>query len=125
MTINERIRYLRKDILKMTQQDFADTLNISRSNEGNIEIGRIAVTERVLVSICEKLNVNEEWLKSGKGEPLIPKTRNQTITDFLGDLINEEDGSFKKRLIEALAELDESDWETLKKIAINVTKKEG
>lgn len=123
--INERIKYLRKEILKLTQQDFAEVLNISRSNEGNIEIGRIAVTERVLTSICEKFNVNEEWLRNGIGDPLIPRTRNQIITDFLGDLIKDEDESFKKRLIEALAKLESEEWELLEKVALDVIKKQG
>ena len=68
MEISERIKVLRKDILKLTQQDFSEALNMSRSNMGNIEIGRIAVTDRVISDICEKFNVNEEWLRFGNGQ---------------------------------------------------------
>lgn len=52
----------------------------------------------------------------------VQRTRNQVITDFLGDLIV-EDATFKKRLIEALAELDEGDWESLEKLANKLTNK--
>lgn len=123
MEVHERIRYLRKDVLKLTQQEFSDTLKISRSNAGNIEIGRIAVTDRVILDICEKYNVSVEWLRSGKGDIFVPKTRNQTITDFLGDVIKDDD-SFKKRFIEALAALDIEDWEYLEKLVIKLTKKD-
>lgn len=124
MTVNERIRYFRKKVLNMTQQEFSSSINMSRSNMGNIETGEVAVTDRVLVSICEKYNANIDWLKKGTGDPIIPKTKNQIITDFLGDLIKEDDESFRKRIIEALASLEVQDWEILKKIALAATRKE-
>lgn len=121
---NERIKYLRKEILHLTQQEFSEALNISRSNMGNIETGQISLTERVISDICEKYSVNEEWLRTGEGEMFIPKTRNQQITDFLGDLIKEEDGTFKKRLIEAMSKLDKKDWEDIERLVSKLTKKD-
>lgn len=123
MNIGERIRHLRKNELKMTQDDFASKIDISRSNIGNIEIGRIAVTERIIASICREFGVNEEWLRTGNGEMFIPLTRDQLITGFAADLIM-EDNTFKKRLVEALAKLDESEWEVLEKLAENLIKKD-
>lgn len=123
MNINDRIKHLRKDVLKVTQQEFSESLNISRSNMGNIEIGRIAVTDRVISDICLKYDVSENWLRNGSGDIFISKTRNQLITDFMGDLIKEEDESFKKRLIEALAQLDIEEWELLENIAKKTLKK--
>lgn len=123
MNINDRIKHLRKDVLKVTQQEFSESLNISRSNMGNIEIGRIAVTDRVISDICLKYDVSENWLRNGSGDIFISKTRNQLITDFMGDLIKEEDESFKRRLIEALAQLDIEEWELLENIAKKTLKK--
>ena len=123
MNINDRIKHLRKDVLKVTQQEFSESLNISRSNMGNIEIGRIAVTDRVISDICLKYDVSENWLRNGSGDIFISKTRNQLITDFMGDLIKEEDKSFKRRLIEALAQLDIEEWELLENIAKKSLKK--
>lgn len=123
MNINDRIKHLRKDVLKVTQQEFSESLNISRSNMGNIEIGRIAVTDRVISDICLKYDVSENWLRNGSGDIFISKTRNQLITDFMGDLIKEEDESFKRRLIEALAQLDIEEWELLENIARKTLKK--
>jgi transcriptional regulator with XRE-family HTH domain len=69
MTINERIRLLRKDILKITQEEFACKLNISTSNIGSIEIGRTRLTGRLIADICREWLISEEWLNSGK-EPV-------------------------------------------------------
>ena len=47
MTIHERIKHLRKYELKLTQEEFAQKIKISRSNLANIESGKISITDRV------------------------------------------------------------------------------
>ena len=123
LNISERVRLLRKEKLKLTQEALGEPLGLTRANIANIEAGRIAVTDRVIISICEKFNVNENWLRNGEGEVFIPLTRDQQITDFLGDLIKEEN-SFKKRLIDALSRLDEKDWEDIERVVDKLTKKD-
>lgn len=98
----------------MTQDAFASKIDLSRSNLGNIEIGRIAVTERVISSICRVFNVSEDWLKTGNGDPFIPMSREEQIEDFMGDVLREEP-TFKRRLISALAKLSDEDWIMLEK----------
>ena len=56
MNIGERIRYLRKDILHITQEALGEPLGLSRANIANIESGRISVTERVINDISEKFH---------------------------------------------------------------------
>ena len=68
--MKDRIKSLRKE-LGMTQEEFAEKLNISRSNLGNIEIGRISITDRVVDDICNTFNINREWLKTGNGEKTV------------------------------------------------------
>lgn len=121
MKVNERVRYLRKEILKKTQQAFAEEIKISRSNLGNIETGEVAVTDRVIFLICEKFDINEEWLRTGKGDPQKKKTRNQEIAAFMNDVMELPDKSTKKRLIEALAKFNERDWETIGKLLESLT----
>ncbi|GHV73494.1 hypothetical protein AGMMS49940_07960 [Spirochaetia bacterium] len=67
MTITERMRHLRKDILKLTQEEFARKLRVSTSNIGNLETNRINLTERTIADICREWSVNESWLNSGEG----------------------------------------------------------
>ena len=101
--MHERIRYLRKEILKLTQQEFSDSLKISRSNMGNIEIGRIAVTDRVIYDICEKFNVNEEWLRAGSGDIFIELSVDEQIAEFIAHVLKDKEESFKKRYISMLS----------------------
>lgn len=68
MTTGERIRHFRKILLKLTQEEFAKKINISRSNLANIEKGAVSVTDRVVSDICNAFSVSEEWLRNGTGE---------------------------------------------------------
>lgn len=73
-------------------------------------------SDSVVADICRNFGVNEEWLKSGIGEPYKKRNRNQEIAAFANDVMEETDDSFKKRFIHALSKLDERDWETIAKI---------
>ena len=111
MTIGERLKFLRKEELNKTQQEFADRLNLSRSNLGNIETGRVEITERTIADICREFDVNEPWLRTGEGEIFKKRTRDQEISDFIGNVLSKENDTFKKRLISVLSSLDEDEWE--------------
>lgn len=117
MNISQRIKQLRKDILHLTQQEFSDALNISRSNAGNIETGRISVTDRTIVTICEKFNVNEKWLRNGTGEVFKKLSREEEIAEFIERIFKDKEDSFKKRYIEMLSKLDEDGWVALEQVA--------
>lgn len=123
-SLNERIRELRVN-LGLSREEFAQQLGLkSRGKIENIELGRTVPDDSFIKLICTTYNANYEWVMSGTGEMFNPLTRNQVITDFAGDLMKEEDGNFKKRLIEALAKLDESEWIVLEKLATQLSKKE-
>lgn len=119
--ISERIRAVRK-AYKITQEEFAAGINISRSNLGNIEIGRIGITDRVISDICNTYGVNENWLRTGAGDMFRPKDTEDALIDAFGKLVNESDESFVKQFVMALAELEPEDWKVIEKFALNVAK---
>jgi len=122
----ERIKLLRTEQLHMTQTEFGEALGVKRDVINNIENNRLKNPEKqepIYRLMCEKFNVSEEWLRTGKGEMFVPLTKNQLITEFAADLVM-EDNTFKKRLFEALAKLNESEWEVLEKLADSLIKKD-
>ena len=123
--INKRFRELRK-MCKKSQEEWADIMGLSRSGITEIEAGRRNVTEKhiKLLSIepIDGRYINEDWLRTGDGDPFKKLTRSQVITDFAADLIKEDD-SFKTRLIEALAKLNDDEWEILEKLAKDLSSK--
>lgn len=114
--MNTRFKELRKE-LKLTQEEFANKMNLSRSYINLIEMGRKVPAERTIKDICREFGVNYEWLTEGTGEMFIQNKRKSEIADFVGSVLNGETDSFKIRLVEILANLNESEWETLQKLA--------
>ena len=121
--MNSRIKTLRKE-LKKTQEEFSLNIGLSRNFIAQIEAGTKIPSDRTIADICRVYSVNKKWLLEGTGEMFVSRTRNQIITDFAGDLINEPE-SFKKRFIEGLAKLDVSDWEEIERIVLKITNKES
>lgn len=122
----ERIKLLRTEQLHMTQTEFGEALGVKRDVINNIENNRLKNPEKqepIYRLMCEKFNVSEEWLRTGEGEMFVPLTKNQLITEFAADLVM-EDNTFKKRLFEALAKLNENEWEVLEKLADSLIKKD-
>lgn len=116
MNINERIRHLRKNELKMTQNIFASKINISRSNLGNIETGEVSVTERVVASICREFNVNEEWIRNGNGEIFAEVTLYEKAYNRFGYIMENSSPSKKAALsvlLELLYSVPDDQWDMI------------
>ena len=110
--MNERLKKLRKE-LDMTQQEFADRIGIKRNSLANYETGRNTPIDAIIVSICREFNVNENWLRTGEGEMFVEMSYDDESAQFVGQVMGEEDDSFKKRLISGLAALDDNGWKVL------------
>lgn len=67
MTINERIKLLRKE-LGLNQTDFGEKIGIKVSQASYIEKAGNPVTQRVVQLICTVFNISEKWLTEGKGD---------------------------------------------------------
>ena len=74
MTVCERIKYLRKDVLGMTQQEFADKIAVKRNTVATYETGRSSPSDSALSLICREFGVNEAWLRDGIGEMFKPES---------------------------------------------------
>ena len=118
----ERIENLIKQ-LGITKTKFAEKLSVSQPYISKIIISGYVPSDRLIEDICEKFNANEKWLRTGEGEMFIRKTISETIADFMVDMLNEEEPSYKRRLIEALAELSTDEWKLLENITLKLAEK--
>jgi len=66
-TVNQRIKFLRKE-LKLTQNEFSSVITISSGQLACIETEKRVVNDRTIKLICDSFKVNNEWLRTGKGE---------------------------------------------------------
>lgn len=108
MTIYERIRYFRKNILHISQDEFGKQLGVSRSIIANIELNLLAKPEQkepLYKLICKEFNVNPDWLYNGN-EPIInPVTDDEFLAGFIGDMLKDEEMTPKKAFFKAFANL--------------------
>lgn len=79
--MNSRIKELRAQ-LNLTQQAFADRLQISRGNIAAYEVGKNLPGDAVVSLICREFNVRREWLETGEGD-MFAQPDEFSLDDFL------------------------------------------
>ena len=121
LTIHERIKQVRKKY-SLTMDDFGKRIGIGKSSVSTIESGKNNPSDQTVHFICREFNVNENWLRTGEGEMLVPFDRTSEISYFMGSLLREEGDTFKKRFVSALAKLEERDWVALEKLVTETNK---
>lgn len=114
--MKDQIKKIRKE-LDLTQQKFADKIGVQRNTIAQYEMGRTNPSDAIIFSICREFNVNEEWLREGTGEMFMKQSRNEQMAKLTKQLLNEEEDSFKNRLISVLANLTEEQWQVLADIS--------
>ena len=124
MEIKDRIKIIRKE-KQITQVEFGKIIGVKGNTVTNYETGLRIPTDAVIKSICREFNVNETWLRTGEGEMFIAKTRNQQLADFVNDVMEDVNDSFRKRFLEALSKLSVDEWKVIEKITDELAKKES
>ena len=85
MSVNERIRQVRKDN-GLTQDEFASRLGLKRNSIAMIEAGR-ATSDQTIFAICREFGVNETWLRTGVGEMKASKSRGEEMAEMVKNLM--------------------------------------
>ena len=117
--MKDRIKTIRKE-LHLTQQEFADKLKVARNNIAGYETGNRNPSEAVMSLICRTFNVSEKWLRNGEGEMFVQISRENQLMQWAGEVLAEEDSSFRHRIIAALSVLDERDWKDVERVMMKM-----
>lgn len=128
-TISERIKFVRENAKgkKMSQEDFAKSLGMTRSNIANLEDAENRLTggvpEPTLLLICATYKVNYEWLKYGSGNIFDSESPAEKADRLIAEHAPEE-SEFAKSIIRAFVTMPDSEWIRLRDM-IEAIKKEG
>ena len=114
--MNERIKELR-NTLNMTQQEFADKLQVKRNTIAMYEMGKLSPSDRMISSMVREYKVNEEWLRTGEGEMFRKQSRDEELAEIFADVLNDKPEDFRRRLVAVLAKLDVEHWHLLEEMA--------
>lgn len=120
MELHERIKHIRKEELKLTQDAFGNSLGVSRDVVNNWERGRVDIKDYVLKLICKTFRVSYAWLSEEIGEPFV------SVPDVILDDVAEEYGLDEedRLLMEEYAKLPPEVRTAIKQMLKNVFAKE-
>lgn len=117
--MNTRIQAVRKSF-KMTQDEFAEKIGLSKNFVWMIEKGDRIPSERTIKDICREFKVNYDWLVNGTGEMF---QDDDSDAQAIVDSVMTGDNDFAKKILVQFAKLDESRWRQIEEI-LNELKKE-
>ena len=116
MTINERVKHFRKDVLHISQTEFAVSLGMKQTGVSYMERDGSTVTDQTIKAICLLYNVNEEWLRGGTGEMFaVPEDETAAI---VSDLLESQSNEFYDLILDIVKTyqtLSPMDQEIIKK----------
>lgn len=118
MTQGERIKEIRK-YLQLTLEKFGEKLGVGKTAISKIENNERGVTEQMIKAVCREFDVNEEWLRTGKGNMFIELSEQEKVMKYTGLLLKDEDSAVAnaiQALIVTYEQLDDTSKATLNKI---------
>lgn len=124
MQMHERIKYLRKIHLKMSQEVFGTHLGVSRSVINSIECNTLASPDQKLSLVklmCREFNVSERWILNGT-EPMIIQPEKFSLNQFAREKrMTKDDLRFVKAYFELAPEARQTIVDFCRKVvSINI-----
>lgn len=71
MTVGDRIKELRKNLLGISMETFGKKIGVAKNTVSQWETGTNGISESMIRSICREYNVDYFWLTEGKGNPFM------------------------------------------------------
>lgn len=117
--MKERLKKLRKEKLKISQQKMAEKLNITQATYARYELGTTIPTDRVIADICREFNANEDWLRTGEGSIFREMTEKEEIIFKINKALEGRSDSLIHGMY-FLTELDAEEIKLLENIAYQI-----
>ena len=98
---------------QLNQDDFAAALELTKNYISLIENGKRIPSDRTISDICRVYHVDESWLREGIGGDdikLTSSTASSNLDAWLGEVLDEPDGSIRKQVLEALSRMKPEFW---------------
>lgn len=114
--MNERIKAIREKS-GLNQTEFGARIGVKQTTIAGYENGTRTPIDAVLLTICREFHVNEDWLRTGQGDPYIQLSRDEALAEFFGDVMKGEDPDFRRRLLSVMSRLTTDEWALLERMA--------
>lgn len=95
----------------LSKTAFGERVNLSQQYISKLTKEGVP-SDRTIYDICDKYDVNEQWLRTGEGEMFIKKSRDLEIAAFMGNILKGEP-DFRRRFIAVLSRMSTEEWQML------------
>lgn len=85
--MNEQLKELRK-ILDLTLDEFGARIGVTKATVSRWEKGERSISEQTIKLICSEFNINEEWLRTGKGNREKEVPSSEEVESYVKELLN-------------------------------------
>lgn len=117
-TFSDRIDRLIQDRTGGNKSKFARQLNVTPAYISKLCKDKENIpSDRTIADICREFNVNENWLRTGRGDPYIQLSRDEELAQFFGEVMKGEDPDFRRRLLSVMSRLTTDEWALLEQMA--------
>lgn len=117
--MKDRIRDLRKNHLKLTQQAFADKVGLSQNFVWQIEKGERTPSDRTISDICRIFGISEDWLRYG----LLPIRLERSEEEEIGEMVASAlggDADFTQAVVKMICSRTPEERKVLEKALLDV-----
>lgn len=115
--MKDRIKQVRQhENINLSQEAFGKRLGVTGTAISRIEGGNRSASDQIVLAICREFHVNENWLRTGKGEMFIETAQEDQILAFMGDVMHGAP-DFRRHLMSVLARMAPEEWVLLEKKA--------
>ncbi len=104
--IGQRLRKIRKDVLKITQAEMSNTLYVKRNSLSRLENGIQELNSGQIARLMEVYKINPTWLLSGKGNMFLEEAESEEIKKGDINLLTEIIYLSEKACIKLNAKID-------------------
>ena len=111
--MNERIKYLRKELLHLSMEEFGEGIHISKAAVSRAEAGLNGISDQTVDLICREYGVREEWLRDGTGDVFVKKSAEDELNALADKVMTDTPDSFRRRFVSMLAKLTDEQWQLL------------
>ena len=117
----DRIHYVRKE-KNLSQNAFADELNLSQNFVWMMESGKRSPSDRTISDICRIFGVDEVWLRTGDGQPFSDTPDEDEMVAALSQAMGGKPSTAKLRLIRAIAKMPEAYFPAIEQLLTALAK---
>lgn len=101
--MNKRIKELR-NVLGMSQAEFASNLNLGQTAVSSMERGASPVMDRTISQLVTVFGVSETWLRTGNGDMFpAPSDEDTGLMEIMARLTSDSSSPEQKRFVIAAA----------------------